>query len=93
MTKLKLALAAAVTLAAITAFLPALAKPAVAAEYPWCAHYSGEDGGGRNCGFVSYDQCMLTIRGMGGFCEQNQFYPSAATKQPLAKRKRQSAPD
>jgi len=92
MTKFQLALAAAVTLAAITAFLPALEKPATAAEYPWCAQYTGDDGdGGRNCGFVSYEQCMQTVRGMGGFCEQNLFYPGSADKQPAAKRKHQSS--
>ena len=42
--------------------------------------YSGSGGGGRNCGFVSYEQCMETIRGMGGFCEQNLFYTGPAER-------------
>ena len=41
--------------------------------YPWCAQYVGRDGG-RNCGFVSYAQCMATVSGIGGFCERNSFY-------------------
>jgi hypothetical protein len=41
----------------------ALASPAAAIEYPWCAQYGDEDGGGRNCGFVSREQCMETIHG------------------------------
>jgi hypothetical protein len=49
---------------------------AEAQNYPWCAEYSGDSGGAMNCGFVSYDQCMLTVRGMGGFCVVNtQYHP------------------
>ncbi len=72
MTKFSSAFIAAAAIATMSAF----PKPAAAAiEYPWCAQYSGEDGGGgRNCGFVSYEQCMQTVRGMGGGCEQNLFY-------------------
>jgi hypothetical protein len=53
-----------------------LAAPpgASAQEYPWCANYNGEGGGGRNCGFVSYEQCMATVWGIGGGCERNSFY-------------------
>jgi hypothetical protein len=42
--------------------------------YPWCANYGGEEGGGTNCGWSTYEQCMVTIRGMGGFCAPNPFY-------------------
>jgi hypothetical protein len=46
---------------------------AQAQNYPWCAHY-GEDDGGTNCGFTSFQQCLADISGMGGFCEQNNTY-------------------
>lgn len=50
-------------------------SPAQAQEYPWCAQYgSGMDGGGRNCGFVSYGQCMAALWGNGGYCERNLFF-------------------
>jgi hypothetical protein len=39
---------------------------------PWCAQYGG-GGGGTNCGFYSFQQCMAAISGNGGFCTQNQF--------------------
>jgi hypothetical protein len=56
------------------------AAPAQAQNYPWCAQYAmGDDGGGTNCGFVSYEQCMATLAGMGGFCNRNtQYRPLAA---------------
>src|SRR5262245_48782209 len=42
--------------------------------YPWCAQYRGGDrGGGRNCGFWTYDQCMAAAWG-GGYCEPNAMY-------------------
>jgi hypothetical protein len=54
--------------------------PAAAIEYPWCASYGGRGGGVRNCGFVSFAQCMETVRGMGGFCEPNLFYSGPAER-------------
>ena len=88
MTKIYSALAAIAAVLCLTAF----ASPAAAIEYPWCAEYSGEDsGGGRNCGFVSWDQCMLTVRGMGGMCERNLFYSGAEAKPQQRKRKRHSS--
>jgi Protein of unknown function (DUF3551) len=56
-----------------------VAAPAQAQNYPWCAYYgAGEDGGGTNCGFVSFEQCMATLSGMGGFCNRNtQYQPPA----------------
>ena len=84
MTRFNKALFAAVAIAAMMA----LARPAAAIEYPWCAQYGGMDGdGGRNCGFVSREQCMETVRGMGGFCAPNLFYPSAAERPAKPKRK------
>ncbi len=44
-----------------------------AQNYPWCAYYSVK-GGATNCGFTTYDQCMTTLSGMGGFCARNTQY-------------------
>jgi Protein of unknown function (DUF3551) len=46
---------------------------AQAQNYPWCAQYTTR-GGARNCGFVSFQQCMATVRGVGGYCEPNYLY-------------------
>jgi hypothetical protein len=51
---------------------------ATAQNYPWCAQYSGSFGDTVNCGFVSFEQCMATVRGMGGFCDRNNRYQPAA---------------
>jgi hypothetical protein len=42
---------------------------------PWCAQYSGggTGGGGGNCGFYSFEQCLATVSGIGGFCSRNPF--------------------
>ena len=42
--------------------------------YPWCAVYGGMMGGASNCGFLTIEQCRLTVSGIGGSCEPNQFY-------------------
>lgn len=87
MTRFQAALIAVVAIAAMTA----LTGPAAAIEYPWCAQYGGDDGdGGRNCGFVSREQCMETVRGMGGFCEPNSFYTGAAERPAKPARKRRN---
>jgi len=88
MTKFNLALIVAIAVAAMSAS----ALPAAAAQYPWCANYSGDDGGGgTNCGFATIEQCRNTISGMGGYCGPNPFYQGpAAGKQPR-KRKRSNA--
>lgn len=84
MAKFNSTLLAAAAIAAMSASV----QPAAAAiEHPWCAQYAdGEEGGGKNCGFVSYEQCMMTVRGMGGSCVKNLFYLDQQAKQPRATR-------
>ena len=61
--------------------------PAGAVEYPWCANFA--DGAGANCGFMTYDECMLTARGTGGYCAENTMYtpPAAAARSRHTARK------
>ena len=52
-----------------------LSTRADAQNYPWCAHYSGGGmGGAMNCGFTTFQQCLDTVSGIGGFCEKNDWY-------------------
>jgi len=46
---------------------------AQAQNYPWCAFYDTGDQA-VNCGFVSREQCMVTVSGIGGFCMPNNTY-------------------
>jgi hypothetical protein len=60
---------------ALIAVAAASVSPAKAQNYPWCALYNGgAAGGGTNCGFVSFQQCMATASGLGSFCSQNTQY-------------------
>jgi hypothetical protein len=53
-----------------------IATPAAAQNYPWCEYLGAP--GGRNCGFVSFAQCMESARGAGSDCRQNtQYVPPA----------------
>ena len=66
--------------------LALLAAPTAgqAREYPWCAQYSLSN---YNCGFVTFQQCLDTIAGVGGFCKQNPRYvgqPPRRAKQSRA---------
>ena len=60
----------------------ALATPAAAQNYPWCAQYSGDMGGAMNCGFSTYAQCMEDVSGVGGFCIVNNRYAPPASARP-----------
>jgi hypothetical protein len=53
----------------------AVATNAEAQNYPWCA-YLGK-GGDANCGFVTFEQCMATLSGLGGWCNRNTQYVPA----------------
>jgi Protein of unknown function (DUF3551) len=44
-----------------------------ASAAPWCTEYGGARGGGSNCGFYSFEQCMANAWGNGGFCRRNAF--------------------
>jgi hypothetical protein len=57
--------------------LAGIGTSADAQNYPWCAYYGGSmGGGGTNCGFITFEQCMATVSGIGGICMRNtQFVP------------------
>ena len=62
-------------LSAICLSIVGSAQRAEAQNYPWCAYYgSGDDGGGTNCGFITFEQCMATARGLGSNCQPNTQY-------------------
>jgi hypothetical protein len=59
------------TMALMCAFA---ASPAKADQWPWCADMGGDRGGTTNCGFASWEQCQVNIRGIGGWCYPNPYY-------------------
>jgi len=73
--------------ALIIAILVAAPVTARAQNLPWCSNF--HDGAGVNCGFSTYEQCMATARGSGGYCAPNNLYvaPRPATSAGHAKRK------
>jgi hypothetical protein len=72
----------------LSAGVLALSAPACSAAqtvpdpYRWCAVFSGTSAGGPNCWFVTYNQCMETQRGMGGFCRENLWYTGPTGERP-----------
>ena len=57
------------------------------AHASWCAIYHS---GGTNCGFSSHAQCMASVSGAGGFC--NQILDSAPSARPERPQKTISEP-
>jgi hypothetical protein len=61
----------------------AAASRAEAQNYPWCSYYTASGGGGTNCGFTTFAQCMDNVRGIGGFCDRNtQYRPAGGSNLP-----------
>ena len=62
---------------------------AQAQNYPWCSYYSESGGGGTNCGFTTFQQCLDNVRGIGGFCDRNtQYQPPPGPHPPTRVQKR-----
>ena len=53
--------------------------PAGAQGFPWCAIYAKD--GDTHCFFTSYEQCMATVSGIGGFCQRIASAPAAPARQ------------
>ena len=41
-------------------------------DYPWCAVYT-KTSGAMSCYYASYEQCMATMRGIGGNCVRSPY--------------------
>ena len=63
----------AVVLPAMVLGVVMLGPCAYAESYPWCAIYN-KGGGEISCGFVTWQQCMADVSGIGGFCQPNNTY-------------------
>jgi hypothetical protein len=60
------------------------ANASEAQTYPWCAVYHDKFGAW-NCGFVTFEQCLATVRGIGGMaarilCTRPNSRPSRAAR-------------
>lgn len=75
--------------AGILAIAGAMSTHAHAQNYPWCAYYGSIiGGGGTNCGFTSFEQCMATVSGIGGYCARNNLYrPPVRYHRPIRRRR------
>ena len=71
---------------AMSAATAGMGTHAHAQNYPWCAVLNMGDAA-YNCGFVSREQCMATVSGIGGFCNANtQYVPPAVHPAPRARK-------
>jgi hypothetical protein len=80
------AVALALTAATLTAPAPARAAP----YWPWCSQY-GPRSHAHSCAFVSWQQCMQTVSGIGGYCYQNPEQPPAAARSYSVRHRRYRA--
>jgi len=77
------------TIAAAATFAGAFAtQSAKAVEWPWCADMNGHQGATTNCGFATWEQCQITLRGIGGWCYPNPYYHSKVPRRRRDRRNR-----
>jgi Protein of unknown function (DUF3551) len=81
----KLAILAATVASAFVGAQTASADP-----YKWCAVGTGVGGGGTNCGYMTYEQCLASTRGSGGFCQPNAFYTGSDETAPKKVKKKKT---
>ena len=87
MLKAVFVLTAGLTFVSLWSFFEGTPPAEAYVYYPWCARY----GGGKLapgipiCGFTTYQQCMASVQGNGGFCEQN--WPPSALQSPVRRQR------
>jgi Protein of unknown function (DUF3551) len=64
---------------AVFAAIVCIEKLAVAQNGAWCAYYDTGGGGSRNCEFATFEQCLATVRGIGGNCSPSPYPSSSGT--------------
>jgi hypothetical protein len=64
-----------------------LAQPVQADPYRYCAVYGGNDGR-ESCYFRTFQECLASIQGNGGFCNNNPWYTGPAANGGSRKRTR-----
>src|SRR5580658_8243180 len=74
----RIAMKIVVFVLAAFAMTAGIGTSAQAQNYPWCAVLNMGDAA-YNCGFVSRQQCMASVSGIGGFCQENNLYQPPAT--------------
>ena len=67
-----------------------------AQNYPWCEYLGGGNGGGggRNCGFISFEQCMEAPEARATIAGRiTQYEPPPGEHPPAAPARRKSQKD
>ena len=49
--------------------------------WPWCSQYADRNAA-HSCAFSSWEQCMDTVRGIGGWCYVNPYGPPPVPTRP-----------
>ncbi len=62
-----------------TAMLIQPHSASAAPYWPWCSQYFSR-GTSHACAFSSWEQCMDTVRGIGGYCYNNPYPPPPAAR-------------
>jgi hypothetical protein len=78
--------AAAIALTAVATAAPA--EAGARGRAPWCGNLSGHSLD--DCNYFTYEQCWVSVRGLGGFCARNPGALAYAPGEPRRKKYRRN---
>jgi len=64
----------------VSAFALASCGGSARAYAPWCAMLNMGDSIVNDCAYFTFDQCMATVRGIGGYCMRNDRVPETTRR-------------
>lgn len=51
-------------------------------SYPWCALGGPKNSNALSCYYTSWEQCKITMSGIGGMCVQSPYYHAQPAQAP-----------
>src|SRR5262249_13236490 len=51
-------------------------------SYPWCSLGGTKDSNALSCYYTSWEQCRITMSGIGGLCVQSPYYRGSSAPVP-----------
>lgn len=70
----------------VMAALDSSAQRSDRARAPWCGNLAGD--GQDDCNYYTFEQCLVSVRGVGGACARNPRVPLIEDERPVRRQRR-----
>jgi hypothetical protein len=79
-------MAVAFALLALTAMAESNAQRSARGRAPWCGNLAGQ--GLDDCNYYTFEQCLVSVSGLGGACARNPAVPLVEYDRPVRRQPR-----